>query len=493
MKCTFFRSFCENEKAAFAGACYTFRMREEAITFQRRISRALADDELRESLAAVRGNFVSHRADAVRRYESEGGDFAALRERGRQIRDESVRRMPELLQEFERNAEAAGAKVLWAKDADSAQRIIADVARRHNVRTVVKSKSMASEEIFLNDMLQKTGVESVETDLGEFIIQLAGEKPSHIIAPAMHKRRKDAAAALAKVAPLAGDDIPALTIAARNHLRKKFLKADMGIGGANFLIADSGASLIVTNEGNGRMTTTFPRVHLTLAGIDKIIARRDYIPDLLALLTRSATGQRLSNYVSVVSGAHPDGDGPEFVYVVLLDNGRSRMRQGDCADMLRCIRCGACMNHCPVFYAIGGHAYGETYMGPMGQVLTSALHGAHRSPDLPHAATMCGACAVVCPVKIPLPDLMRRLRARQMREKIRPFKERMLLRLWFFVARRPMLYAAAATMLAFFLARIGGARKCIRALPFAKGWFSGRDLTAPPGRTFRAMRTRFGI
>ncbi|MGI9296512.1 MAG: lactate utilization protein B [Gammaproteobacteria bacterium] len=468
-------------------------MRETAITFRRRISVALADDNLRRSLATVRDKFTSHRAAAVRQYEAAGGDFERLRERGRQIRDETVRRMPALLREFERNAEAAGAKVLWAKNAASARRLIAGIARRHGVRIAVKSKSMASEEIQLNDALQNAGVEAVETDLGEFIVQLGGETPSHIIAPAMHKRREEAAAIVRKVAQPDGDDIPAITRAARAYLREKFLRAEMGISGANFLVADTGSALIVTNEGNGRMTTTLPRVHITLAGVDKIIARREDIPDMLALLTRSATGQRLSNYVSISTGVREGGDGPAHSYVVLLDNGRSRLRQSDCAEMLRCIRCGACMNHCPVYHAIGGHAYGATYMGPMGQVLTPALHEAQRDSDLPHAATMCGACAVVCPVKIPLPDLMRRLRKRQMREKIRPLKERALLRLWFFVARRPALYAAAAATMCAILARVGGAQKRIRKLPLAGGWFAGRDLTAPPGRTFRAVRARFGL
>ena len=465
------------------------------MTFQRRISAALSDENLRQSLSAVRGKFISHRAAAVRKYNEDGGDFERLRERGRQIREDGIRRMPALLLEFERNAEAAGAKVLWAKDGAAARRLIAEIARRHGVRAAVNSKSMTGEEIGLNRALQNAGIEATETDLGEFVVQLGGESPSHIIAPAMHKRREEVAALLRKVAAPEGDDIPSLARAAREYLRQKFLRADMGISGANFLIADSGSALIVTNEGNGRMTTTLPRVHITLAGIDKVIARRADIPDMLSLLTRSATGQRLSNYVSVSTGVRGDGggDGPAREYVVLLDNGRSRLRRSDCAEMLRCIRCGACMNHCPVYHAVGGHAYGATYMGPMGQVLTPALRGLRSAPDLPHAATMCGACEVVCPVKIPLPALMRRLRARQMKESIRPWKERALLRLWFFAARRPALYAAAAAAMCAILSRLGGRQKRVRRFPLAGGWFAGRDLPAPPGRTFRAARARFGL
>ena len=237
------------------------------------------------------------------------------------------------------------------------------------------------------------------------------------------------------------------------------------------------------------MTATLPRVHVTLAGIDKIVPRWADIADLLTLLVRSATGQRLSNYVSITTGSRraDERDGPEHVYIVLLDNGRSRLRTSDCRDMLRCIRCGACMNHCPVYHTIGGHAYGSVYMGPMGQVLTPALQGLESAPDLPHAATMCGACAVVCPVKIPLPDLMRRLRRRQIRQQLRPLAERILMRLWLFAARRPLIYAAATAVAGRLLRLIGGRQGWICRLPGAAGWFAGRDLIAPPGKTFRAL------
>ncbi|MGI9305884.1 MAG: lactate utilization protein B [Gammaproteobacteria bacterium] len=457
------------------------------INFYRRAADALKDGNLRRSLAAVRGKFTSHRAAAVRQYNANGGDFEALRERGRQIREESVRRMPELLREFEKNAAAAGTSVLWAKDAAAARNLVVQIARRHNVRSVIKSKTMTGEEILLNGALESASVETTETDLGEFIVQLNGETPSHIIAPAMHLRREEAAAILGKAAPCPDDSIPALARAARAVLREKFLAADMGISGANFLAADSGASVIVTNEGNGRMTATLPRVHLTLAGIDKIIARRRDIPDMLALLTRSATGQRISNYVGITAGRAPGEGGPRHVYVVLLDNGRAALRDGDCRDMLRCIRCGACMNHCPVYHTIGGHAYGAAYMGPMGQVLVPAM-GLESASELPHAATMCGACEVVCPVKIPLPGLMRRLRRRQFSS--RSWRARMFLQLWLFAARRPAVYAMCAAALCRFLALCGGNARRIKTLPFTGEWFRGRDLAAPAGRTFRAMQRR---
>ena len=458
------------------------------LSFHRNIAAALADGELRHALDNVRGKFTSARAAAVLRYESEGGDFESLRARGRRIRDDAVRRMPSLLRQFERNAAAAGTQVLWAKDAAAARRLCAEIARRHRVKLAVKSKSMATEEIELNGALQAAGAEVVETDMGEFLVQQAGQPPSHIIAPAMHLRREKAAAILRKAVHVERDDIASLVAAARGHLRKKFLQADMGIGGANFLIADTGSALMVTNEGNGRMTSTLPPVHIVVAGIDKIVARWSDIPPLLNLLARSATGQRFSNYVSVNTGArrHGESEGPKHAYVVLLDNGRSALRASDCSDMLRCIRCGACMNHCPVYHSVGGHAFAAAYMGPMGQVLIPSLRGLEAAPEFPHAATMCGACAVVCPVRIPLPDLMRRLRRRQARQNMRPLKERWLIKAWFFLARRPALYAAATAAAARLLKIWGGGEKQIRALPLARGWFSVRNLAAPPGKTFRA-------
>ena len=466
--------------------------------FHRRIADALSDSHLRQSLAAVRDKFTAHRAAAVDSYYKNGGDFESLREFGKNVRDESMRCMPELLAQFEKNAAVNGTRVLWAKDAKSARRLIGEIAAHHGIKTAVKSKSMATEEIALNDSLQKNGAEVVETDLGEFIIQLAKEPPSHIIAPAMHKSRQEVAAVMQKSIPCEGDDIASLTRAARLHLRQKFQSAELGISGANFLVADCGAAVIVTNEGNGRFCTTLPSVHITVAGIDKIIPRHRDLSAMLTLLARSATGQKLSNYVSITNGSRRDNDseGPAHAYVILLDNGRSALRQSDCRDMLRCIRCGACMNHCPVYHTIGGHAYNAEYMGPMGQVLIPALRGLSHAPDLPHATTMCGACAVVCPVKIPLPDLMRRLRRRQMQQKLRPRRECWLLAMWLFAARRPRVYAFAAAAACRILSALGGPshsdnEKQINKIPLFNKWFGGwfdlRSLRAPSNKPFRAQ------
>lgn len=462
-------------------------MQTSPVNLHKNIRAALQNAELAGLLVDIKDKFVSARAAAVADF-NQRGDFEALRESGRRIADEAIRDMPELLEQFAANAEAAGATVLWAKDAARARQFIVDIAKRHEVKMAVKSKSMASEEIFLNDALAAAGVEPVETDLGEFIIQLEGEMPSHILMPAMHKTRASVAELFRQKGVAAdGDDIPALTAAARAHLRKKFLAADMGISGANFLIAESGSALITTNEGNGRMVTTFPRVHVTLAPLDKILPSFAALATMLPLLTRSATGQFLSNYVSVTTGARRTAadDGPEHVYIVLLDNGRAALRGGAYREILRCIRCGACMNHCPVYQTIGGHAYGAVYMGPVGQVMTPALTGI--IGQLPYATTTCGACAAVCPVKIPLPKLMRRLREERVARRQTPRRDRLFIAVWSFCARRPKLYAALTAAAVRFLRLAGGREGNIHRLPGLSGWFGGRDLSAPPGKTFREM------
>ena len=467
-------------------------MQTTQVSFHKNIQTALADAELAQALATVKSKFVDYRADSVNEY-NETGDFEALREYGKQVRNISVRDMPALLQQFSDNAEAAGARVLWAKDADSARRLIVQIAAKHGVKTAIKSKSMATEEVFLNEALRKAGVDAVETDLGQYILQINDdEKPSHIMAPAMHKSIASVSRLFSKnIGDIGDGGIDDLTLAARKHLRQKFFAADMGISGANFLIADTGSALIVTNEGNGRMSTTLPQVHVTLAGIDKILPALENVAPMLGLLPRSATGQRLTNYVSITTGCRREGDseGPEYVYIVLLDNGRSRMRLSEYRDMLRCIRCGACMNHCPVYQTIGGHAYGSIYMGPMGQVLTPGLLGVEKTGDLPYAATMCGACEVACPVKIPLPTLMRRLREERVRKKLPSLADRVFMGIWSFCALHPRFYVILTWTTARLLRLLGGKEGRIRRIVGLSGWFGGRDLmvSAAEGKTFRSM------
>ena len=328
-----------------------------------------------------------------------------------------------------------------------------------------------------------------ETDLGEYIIQQAGENPSHIIAPAVHKSKDEIADLFAEKHKRPRlTEIEALTHEAREILRPHFLDADMGITGANFLVAETGSTMIVTNEGNGRMTTTMPRVHVAVAGIEKCLPTLEDFSLLMRLLARSATGQSISNYLSFTTGPKrpADKDGPDEFHVIIVDIGRSRVLGSALREALRCIRCGACMNHCPVYQNIGGHAYGWVYPGPIGSVLTPAYVGIDKALDLPNAATLCNQCGVACPVKIPLPDLMRKLRERQVELRLRPGGERLGLKVWAWLATRPRLYALA-TRIAARLGRLAGGReRLIHWLPpGASQWTLGRDMPAPRGRTFR--------
>jgi L-lactate dehydrogenase complex protein LldF len=349
---------------------------------------------------------------------------------------------------------------------------------------------MVSEECALNDALEAAGVQVVETDLGEYILQLAKEPPSHIIAPVIHKGRDEVSDLFAeKHQRPRKTDIGELTLEAREMLRSHFLTADMGISGANFIVAETGTTLIVTNEGNGRMTTTLPRLHVAITGIEKVVPTLEDVSTLLRLLPRSATGQSISNYISFTTGTKDAqaAFGAEHFHIILLDAGRTKLLGTDMQAMLRCIRCGACMNHCPVYQNVGGHAYGWVYPGPMGSILTPTYVGLENALDLPHASTFCNQCGVVCPVKIPLPDLMRKLREKQVERGLRPWRERMGLRAWSWVAQRPALYAAGTRAAARMLKWMGGRARLIHRLPFGGGWTAGRDMPAPQGKTFREL------
>ena len=387
-------------------------------------------------------------------------------------------------------ATARGAVVHWAETHEDVARIVCDIARAHGVKKAVKSKSMVTEECSLNDALEAAGVEVVETDLGEYILQLAREPPSHIVAPVVHKTRDEISDLFErKHRTPRKTDIAALTREARERLRGHFLSADMGVSGANFVVAETGSALIVTNEGNGRMVTTLPRVHVAVTGIEKVVPTLEDVATLMRLLPPHGTGQTISNYISVTTGVKGagDADGPEHFHVILVDAGRTQLIGGEMQAMLRCIRCGACMNHCPVYQSVGGHAYGWVYPGPMGSVLTPTFVGLENALDLPNAATFCNQCGVVCPVKIPLPDLMRKLRERQFERRLKPWIERAVLAMWSWAALRPAVYAMMVALVARILAMMGGARKRIRKLPFGGGWTDGRDLPAPQGHTFREL------
>jgi L-lactate dehydrogenase complex protein LldF len=457
--------------------------------FKARASAAAADRALQAKLSTAKGLFVDGRRRAVAEI-----DLEATREAAKAIRDTCVADLDLWLERFEQEATQRGAQVLWARDGADIRRLVVDIARRHGVKKAIKSKSMLSEEAGLNAALEAAGVQPVETDLGEYILQINGnERPSHIIAPAIHKTKEEVAELFERVHHKPRKtDIGEMTREAREMLRAHFLSADMGISGGNFLVAETGSVALVTNEGNGRMVTTLPRVHVVITGVEKVIPTLEDLATLMRILPRSATGQSISNYFSVLTGVKrpEDTDGPEHLYFVLVDNGRIDLLGSDFQDMLRCIRCAACLNHCPVYQAIGGHAYGWVYPGPMGAVLTPLFVGIENAIDLPQAATLCNQCGAVCPVKIPLPDLMRKLREEGLARGLRPLGERAALKLWGWLAQRPRLYALAAKLGVRYLNRLAGGGDRIRAMAIAPAWTAGRDLPAPEGRTFREQYAR---
>jgi len=451
--------------------------------FTARADAALADRLLKVAVERTAGTAEAKRAVAVHAFP----DFEQARDRAAAIKDHVVANLGHYLTQFESSAIAAGAKVHWAQTADEACRIVVDICKAANAKTVARSKSMLGEEIGLPHALAEAGIGRVETDLAEHIIQLADERPSHIIWPAMHKTREQVSALFhAKHRqPHSEESIAAMAESARRELRSQMLGADVGISGANFLIADTGAICTVTNEGNAELSLVPPRVHIVTAGIEKIVPSMGHAIHMLRMLARSATGAALTQYTTFYAGPKRPGDrdGPEEMHIVLVDNGRTKMREEGLAEMLRCIRCGACMNHCVVFRQIGGHAYGGTYPGPMGAVLTPALDGLRASRDLPNACTLNGKCQEVCPVRIPLPTLLRGWREKSWREGLEPVTMRQGVGLWAWVAQRPRLYRLVTGMAVAGL-RILGNRGWIARLPLGGGWTRYRDMPRPAGSTF---------
>ncbi len=342
-------------------------------------------------------------------------ELQGLRELGSQVRRYSLAHLPRLLEQLEQNLTARGVQVHWAQTPDEANAIALGIARRVNARTVIKGKSMVSEEVGFNHAMQAAGIEAMESDMGEYIVQLAGEAPSHIIMPAIHKTKQEIASLFAKEIPGVAytDDVDALIAIGRRVLRAKFADADIGLSGVNFAVAETGTLCLVENEGNGRLCTTVPRVHIAITGIEKVVEKLEHVVPLLSLLPRSATGQNITTYVNMISAARQpnEKDGPDEVHLILLDNGRTQAyADEELRATLQCIRCGACMNHCPVYARIGGHAYGTTYPGPIGAIISPHLLGLESTYPLAFASTLCGACSEVCPVKIPIPDILVRLR-----------------------------------------------------------------------------------
>jgi L-lactate dehydrogenase complex protein LldF len=435
---------------------------------------ARAAAALRDPVRVANVRRFTERAHDNRTAAIERIDFEALRSEGERLRAAAIEDLPALLDTLQRNLERNGCTVVRAASGAEASAYIAEVVLRHG-REVIKGKSMASEEIGLNERLGAAGVDVVETDLGEFIVQTAGEKPEHIIIPAVHKSRADVRELLEPLAGRAiGDDPADLTDFARRHLRERFLRAPVGITGVNFGVAETGTLVLVENEGNGRMCSGLPRVHVAVMGMERVVASLADLSTLLPLLIRSGTGQKITSYVSLVGGPRrgEEADGPDEVHVVILDNGRMRVRDTGYRSVLHCIRCGACQNVCPVYRQVGGTAYGWVYGGPIGAVLTPLLHPQGGLDELGQASSLCAACDDVCPVRIPLHEHLLALR-RDRAEATAGARERLAFRLWSEAWSRPWLYRLTTR-----LARrmhIRGQARFVRA-PVLGRWARTRDV-----------------
>jgi L-lactate dehydrogenase complex protein LldF len=447
-------------------------------TFDENAKAALADVQLRGALRHATSLFGKRRLEAA----SSLSNWEDLRTQARAIKDEVLSHLDRYLEMFVDNAEQRGAVVHWARDAAEANSIIVGLARDRGARTIVKSKSMTTEETHLNDALEAADMQVVETDLGEYIIQLAHETPSHIIAPAIHKTKGQIAELFTSTLGMPPtDDIAQLTSTARATLRDRFAAADVGVSGVNFGIAETGTIVIVENEGNIRLTTSLPRLHIAVMGIEKVIPRFADLDVFLKLLPRSGTGQRLTTYQSFITGTkrNPDDEGPDELHIVILDNGRSPMLAHPVTrQSLACIRCGACLNACPVYQQIGGHAYGSVYPGPIGAVITPQLIGLQKTAQLPFASSLCGACREVCPVKIDIPQLLLHLRSEITSHKENGSgAERLAFKMWARVMMSPTLYNMAAL----------AGRMIQKVMPLSKAWTSGRDLRPVEQQSFRSL------
>ncbi|MBI4741148.1 MAG: iron-sulfur cluster-binding protein [Betaproteobacteria bacterium] len=472
------------------------RQSAPAAQFGQRAAAAVADAHLRKSFRGAMDFLIARRAAQF----PDAGALERQRALAEQIRQYSLARLPDLLEQLERKLTENGIRVHWAEDAGEANAIIVGIARRHAAKRVVKGKSMVSEEVGLNHALEAAGIEALESDMGEYIVQLDGEKPSHIIMPAIHKTKEQIARLFAEKVPGARytESVDELIGIGRAVLREKFMRAEIGLSGVNFAVAETGTLCLVENEGNGRMCTTVPEVHIAITGIEKVVEKLEHVPPLFGLLTRSATGQATTTYLNLISGPRKPGekdgrnaelDGPKEVHLVLVDNGRTQAyADRQLRATLQCIRCGACMNHCPVYTRIGGHAYGTTYPGPIGEIVSPHLIGLAATHALPTASTLCGACGEVCPVKIPIPDLLIRLRGEAQHD-ARPGHAPLVGQGaarsalmdfvwagWAALYTRPALYRAFAWLATRF-----------RALtpPVQPGWTASRTPLKPAARTLR--------
>lgn len=458
--------------------------------------RAVKNVKVQQAARRATGNLLRERNNAA----AELPEWEELRDRAREIKAHTIERLDEYLAQFADSVERAGGKVVWASTAQEASDYVVSLARERSVRTVVKGKSMATEEIDLNHKLADAGVEAIETDLGEYMIQLAGETPFHIIAPAIHKTRQDFGQLFSEHLSIPYEEDPQrLTQIARHALRKKFVQADMGVTGANFGIAESGTIVLVENEGNQRLSTALPPIHVSVMGMEKVIPTLQDLSVFLALLPRSATGQKASSYVSMITGPRGPGeiDGPEEFHMVILDNGRSRILSDETMrESLYCIRCAACLNICPVYNSVGGHAYGWVYSGPIGSIITPELVGIEGAKDLPAASTLCAACRDVCPIKIDIPHMLLKLRHKAAEpntyeastSKSSPSKmDKWIVRAWSASMKGRRAYAVATGLARFAqkpLLRDGYFRWLP---PFIRGWTDHREFPALAPRSFRQI------
>jgi L-lactate dehydrogenase complex protein LldF len=457
--------------------------RHEHHDFLGAVKQALADRPLQAALVRLTDTLMA----GNRRGFAALADSDRLRDHAKHIKEHTLAHLDRYLEQLESSVQTLGGHVHWAGDAEEAREIVVGIARRAGCPRAVKSKSMTSEEIHLNPALEAAGLEVTETDFGEFIIQLAGERPSHLVAPAVHHTRESVARILSQYVgrPLA-EDARTLASEGRRILRERFRAADLGITGVNFAVAETGTIVLVTNEGNGRLTTTCPRIQVAIMGMEKVIPRLVDLPVFLKLLARAATGQTLSVYTTLLTGPRRPGelDGPEAFHLVILDNGRSKVLGTHFRESLQCIRCGACLNACPVYRRVGGHAYGHIYSGPIGSILTPLYDSARGHAHLPQASSLCGACQAACPVKINIPHMLIGLREMQ-HAGGSGLWEKLAYRLWMQVLRRPRLYrlaSRAARLVLRPLAREGW----LHSLPGAgRGWTAARDFPAPAARSFR--------
>lgn len=443
---------------------------------------SLMDDEMRRSVNQATTEAYQKRN--VLMFEAGYTHGEALRQRAANAKRRALQRLPELLEQAEAKLTANGVHVLWASDGDEVNRLVLKIIARHAVKSVVKSKSMVSEEVGLNEALEDHGIEVIETDLGEYILQIAGEPPSHIVTPVIHKSLssiRDLFIEELNMPPT--DDVQEMAQFARRILRGKFLAADMGITGGNFIIAETGSICLITNEGNGRMVTSLPRVHVAIVGIEKIVATLEDYALLTQVLPRSATGQSMTVYTHVYNGPRKarDPDGPDEMYVILVDNGRSAIFNSGYAQILTCIRCGACMNACPVYQSTGGHVYGWVYPGPLGAVLTPLLVGLEHARPLPHASSLCGACKQVCPVDIDLPQMLLDLRHDLTHRRAMDPIWKWGLKLWAFGNRFPALFEIGGRMAHF----LTGDRSLKRLPGLLSRWTKYRDFPPFARQSFR--------